>query len=407
MTQAAMFHLRDPAVLVLEDGRSFAGSAYGAVGETVGEAVFSTGMSGYQETLTDPSYHRQVVVMTAPHIGNTGVNDEDNESRRIWVAGYVVRDPAVRPSSWRSRRPLEDELVEQGIVGISGIDTRALTRHLRERGAMRVGVFSGDLARESQELLLERVLSAPQMSGAALAGEVTTPEPYVVPPVGQKHFTVAALDLGIKARTPAHLAERGIEVHVLPARSSLADIRATGADGVFFSNGPGDPASANHEIALLREVLAAGMPFFGICFGNQLLGRALGFGTYKLKYGHRGVNQPVLDRRTGKVEVTAQNHGFAVQAPLDGDVSAPADAGVDAQPGAFRYGRVRVSHIGLNDNVVEGLECLDIPAFSVQYHPEAAAGPHDSEYLFDRFVELMSTSRRLASEPPPTVRERA
>jgi carbamoyl-phosphate synthase small subunit len=407
MTQTPAFHVRDPAVLVLEDGRSFTGFAYGAVGETVGEAVFSTGMSGYQETLTDPSYHRQVVVMTAPHIGNTGVNDEDNESRRIWVAGYVVRDPAVRPSSWRSRRPLEDELVEQGVVGISGIDTRALTRHLRERGAMRVGVFSGDLARESQDLLLERVLSAPQMSGAALAGEVTTPQPYVVPEVGPKRFTVAALDLGIKARTPAHLAERGIEVHVLPARSTLADIRATGADGVFFSNGPGDPASAKHEIALLREVLAAGIPFFGICFGHQLLGRALGFGTYKLKYGHRGVNQPVLDRRTGKVEVTAQNHGFAVQAPLDGDVSAPADEEVDAQPGAFRYGRVRVSHIGLNDNVVEGLECLDIPAFSVQYHPEAAAGPHDSEYLFDRFVELMSTSRRLPSQPPSTVGERA
>jgi len=407
MTQTPTFHLRDRAVLVLEDGRSFIGFAYGAVGQSVGEAVFSTGMSGYQETLTDPSYHRQVVIMTAPHIGNTGVNDEDNESRRIWVAGYVVRDPAVRPSSWRSRRPLEDELVEQGVVGISGIDTRALTRHLREQGAMRVGVFSGDLARESQDLLLERVLSAPQMSGAALAGEVTTPQPYVVPAVGQRHFTVAALDLGIKARTPAHLAERGIEVHVLPARSTLADIQATGADGVFFSNGPGDPASANHEIALLREVLAAGIPFFGICFGNQLLGRALGFGTYKLKYGHRGVNQPVLDRRTGKVEVTAQNHGFAVQAPLDGDVSAPADAGVDAQPGAFRYGRVRVSHIGLNDNVVEGLECLDMPAFSVQYHPEAAAGPHDSEYLFDRFVELMSTGRRLASEPPPAVSEGA
>jgi len=407
MNPSPTFHLRDPAVLVLEDGRSFTGFAYGAVGETVGEAVFSTGMSGYQETLTDPSYHRQVVIMTAPHIGNTGVNDEDNESRRIWVAGYVVRDPAVRPSSWRSRRPLEDELVEQGVVGISGIDTRALTRHLRERGAMRVGVFSGELARESQDLLLARVLSAPQMSGAALAGEVTTPEPYVVPAVGEKLFTVAALDLGIKARTPAHLAARGIEVHVLPARSTLADIRATGADGVFFSNGPGDPASASHEIALLREVLAAGLPFFGICFGNQLLGRALGFGTYKLKYGHRGINQPVLDRRTGKVEVTAQNHGFAVQAPLDGDVHAPADAEADAQPGAFRYGRVRVSHLGLNDDVVEGLECLDIPAFSVQYHPEAAAGPHDSEYLFDRFFELMSTSRRPASEPPPTVRERA
>jgi len=407
MTQAPTFHDREPAVLVLEDGRTFAGFAYGAVGETVGEAVFSTGMSGYQETLTDPSYHRQVVVMTAPHIGNTGLNDEDNESRRIWVAGYVVRDPAVRPSSWRSRRSLEDELVAQGVVGISGIDTRALTRHLRERGAMRVGVFSGELALESQELLLERVLSAPQMSGAALAGEVTTPEPYVVPAVGRKRFTVAALDLGIKARTPAHLAERGIEVHVLPARSTLADIRATGADGVFFSNGPGDPASATHEIALLREVLAAGMPFFGICFGNQLLGRALGFGTYKLKYGHRGINQPVLDRRTGKVEVTAQNHGFAVEAPLDGDVTAPADAGADAQHGTTRYGRVRVSHIGLNDNVVEGLECLDIPAFSVQYHPEAAAGPHDSEYLFDRFVELMSTSRSLSTETPSTAGGRA
>jgi carbamoyl-phosphate synthase small subunit len=407
MTQAPTFHDREPAVLVLEDGRAFTGFAYGAVGETVGEAVFSTGMSGYQETLTDPSYHRQVVVMTAPHIGNTGLNDEDNESRRIWVAGYVVRDPAVRPSSWRSRRSLEDELGEQGIVGISGIDTRALTRHLRERGAMRVGVFSGELALESQELLLERVLSAPQMSGAALAGEVTTPQPYVVPAVGRKRFTVAALDLGIKARTSAHLAQRGVEVHVLPARSTLSDIWATGADGVFFSNGPGDPASATHEITLLREVLAAGMPFFGICFGNQLLGRALGFGTYKLKYGHRGINQPVLDRRTGKVEVTAQNHGFAVEAPLDGDVTAPADMGADVQRGTTRYGRVRVSHIGLNDNVVEGLECLDIPAFSVQYHPEAAAGPHDSEYLFDRFVELMSTSRSLSTETPSTARGRA
>ena len=379
MTGAQTFLGRQPAVLVLEDGRSFRGDAYGAVGETVGEAVFSTGMSGYQETLTDPSYHRQVVVMTAPHIGNTGINDEDDESRRIWVAGYVVRDPAVRPSSWRSRRSLEDVLVEQGVVGISGIDTRALTRHLRERGAMRVGVFSGELARESQELLLERVLSAPQMSGAALAGEVTTSEAYVVPAVGKKLFTVAALDLGIKARTPEHLARRGIEVHVLPAASTFADIRAAGADGVFFSNGPGDPAAAHHEIALLREVLAAGVPFFGICFGNQILGRALGFGTYKLKYGHRGINQPVLDRRTGTVEVTAQNHGFAVDVPLDGEANTA-------------YGRVRVSHVGLNDNVVEGLEFLDIPAFSVQYHPEAAAGPHDSEYLFDRFVELMSES---------------
>ncbi len=379
MTAGSTFLARQPAVLVLEDGRTFRGDAYGAVGETVGEAVFSTGMSGYQETLTDPSYHRQVVIMTAPHIGNTGVNDEDDESRRIWVAGYVVRDPAVRPSSWRSRRSLEDVLVKQGVVGISGIDTRALTRHLRERGAMRVGVFSGPLVLESPEALLEKVLSAPQMSGAALAGEVTTSKPYVVPAVGLKLLTVAALDLGIKARTPEHLARRGIEVHVLPATSTIADIQATGADGVFFSNGPGDPATADHEVALLREVLDARMPFFGICFGSQILGRALGFGTYKLRYGHRGINQPVLDRRTGTVEVTAHNHGFAVDAPLEGDTQTA-------------YGRVRVSHVGLNDNVVEGLECLDIPAFSVQYHPEAAAGPHDSEYLFDRFVELMSAA---------------
>jgi len=387
-----VFQRREPAILVLEDGRAFCGDAYGAVGETVGEAVFCTGMSGYQETLTDPSYHRQVVVMTAPHIGNTGVNDEDNESDRIWVAGYVVRDPAVRPSSWRSRRSLEDELIEAGVVGISGIDTRALTRHLRERGAMRVGVFSGELAREPRALLLERVLSAPRMSGAALAGEVTTARTYVVPAVGQKRFTVAALDLGIKAAAPAHLAARGIEVHVLPATATFSDIRAAGADGVFFSNGPGDPATADHEVALLREVLAAGLPFFGICFGNQLLGRALGFGTYKLKYGHRGINQPVLDRSTGRVEVTAQNHGFAVDAPLEGEVPAPADAVTERDGNRTAYGRVRVSHIGLNDNVVEGLECLDIPAFSVQYHPEAAAGPHDSEHLFERFIELVSAT---------------
>jgi carbamoyl-phosphate synthase small subunit len=401
MTDAAptppTFAPREPAVLVLEDGRTFRGDTFGAVGQTVGEAVFSTGMSGYQETLTDPSYHRQVVVMTAPHIGNTGVNDEDGESSRIWVAGYVVRDPAIRPSSWRSRRSLEADLTNAGVVGISGVDTRALTRHLRERGAMRVGIFSGPLVLESPEALLERVLSAPQMTGSALAGEVSTPQPYVVPAVGQKRFTVAALDLGIKARTPAHLAQRGIEVHVLPATSTFADIQALGVDGVFFSNGPGDPATAEHEVALLREVLAAGVPFFGICFGNQLLGRALGFGTYKLKYGHRGINQPVMDRRTGKVEVTAHNHGFAVDAPTDGEVPAPADPA---------YGRVRVSHLGLNDNVVEGLECLDIPAFSVQYHPEAAAGPHDSEYLFDRFIELMSANTGSTSTAAATVKDR-
>jgi carbamoyl-phosphate synthase small subunit len=375
--------MTQPAVLVLEDGRTFHGDAYGAVGETVGEAVFSTGMTGYQETLTDPSYRRQVVVMTAPHVGNTGWNDEDDESRRIWVAGYVVRDPALRPSSWRSRRTLEDELAEQGVVGISGIDTRALTRHLRERGAMRVGIFSGDKAGVPPEQLRDAVTSAPGMAGSELASEVTTREPYVVEAVGERRFTVAAVDLGIKAMTPALFARHGIEVHVLPATSTFEDIRGVGEhgpDGVFFSNGPGDPATADTEVAVLRQVLDARIPFFGICFGNQLLGRALGFGTYKLKYGHRGINQPVVDRTTGKVEVTAHNHGFAVDAPLDTEVSTP-------------FGRVRVSHVCLNDDVVEGLECLDLPAYSVQYHPEAAAGPHDAAYLFDRFVSLMEANQ--------------
>jgi carbamoyl-phosphate synthase small subunit len=375
---------REPAVLVLEDGRTFRGESYGALGETVGEAVFSTGMTGYQETLTDPSYHRQVVVMTAPHVGNTGVNDEDDESRRIWVAGYVVRDPAVRPSSWRSQRSLEDDLVAQGVVGVCGVDTRALTRHLRERGAMRVGLFSGAAAGQPQDVLLERVRAAAPMTGAALAAEVTTPEPYVVPAVGDKRFTVAAVDLGIKAMTPTLLAQQGIEVHVLPATTTFQQMTDLGVDGVFFSNGPGDPASAEHEITVLREVLDARIPFFGICFGNQLLGRALGFGTYKLRYGHRGINQPVLDRSTGRVEVTAHNHGFAVDAPLDAEVTAPSDGALGTS-----YGRVRVSHVCLNDDVVEGLECLDLPAYSVQYHPEAAAGPHDAGYLFDRFVALM------------------
>ncbi|OPC80133.1 carbamoyl phosphate synthase small subunit [Embleya scabrispora] len=367
-----------PAVLVLEDGRTFRGSAYGAVGETFGEAVFSTGMSGYQETLTDPSYHRQVVVMTAPHVGNTGVNDEDPESSRIWVSGYVVRDPARVPSNHRSRRSLDDELTRYGVVGISGVDTRALTRHLRERGAMRVGIFSGDAARADEAALLERVRTSPEMAGADLAEQVSTDTAYVVPAIGTKRFTVAALDLGIKGMTPHRMAERGIEVHVLPATATLADVNAVAPDGVFFSNGPGDPATATSQIELLRGVLDQGTPFFGICFGNQLLGRALGFGTYKLKYGHRGINQPVQDRTTGKVEVTAHNHGFAVDAPLDTVSDTP-------------YGRAEVSHVCLNDDVVEGLRLLDRPAFSVQYHPEAAAGPHDSAYLFDRFVTLMET----------------
>lgn len=380
---------RSDAVLVLEDGYVEIGKAYGELGRTVGEIVFSTGMTGYQETLTDPSYHKQIVVMTAPHIGNTGVNDEDPESRRIWVAGYVVRDPARRASNWRSRRELEDELKANGIVGICDVDTRALTRHLRERGVMRAGIFSGSAlpagvtlgSKQALDVLLESVRQAPPMLGADLAKEVSTAVDYTVEPDGEPIATVVAVDLGIKARTPQQLAARGVRVHVVPQSVTLAEILALAPDGVFFSNGPGDPEAATHEVELLRGVLDAGIPFFGICLGNQLLGRALGYGTYKLEYGHRGVNQPVLDRTTGKVEITAHNHGFAVDAPTEGESVAPFDGG--------RYGRVTVSHVGLNDGVVEGLQALDIPAFSVQYHPEAAAGPHDGEHLFDRFIALM------------------
>jgi carbamoyl-phosphate synthase small subunit len=329
-------------------------------------------MTGYQETLTDPSYHRQVVVQTAPHIGNTGVNDEDPESRRIWVAGYVVRDPARRPSNWRATRSLDDELTAQGVVGISGIDTRALTRHLRERGAMRCGISTVD----DRDTLLEKVLASPPMAGADLSAEVSTAEPYTVDAIGTCRFTVAALDYGIKAMTPSRMAERGITTHVLPSTSSVDDIVASGADAVFLANGPGDPATANAAVTTVRDVLHRGVPVFGICFGNQILGRAFGFGTYKLGYGHRGINQPVQDRATGKVEITAHNHGFAVDAPLDGVT----ETGL---------GGVSVSHVCLNDNVVEGIRAHDVRALSVQYHPEAAAGPHDAAYLFDRFAELL------------------
>ncbi|MEU4556144.1 carbamoyl-phosphate synthase small subunit [Micromonospora violae] len=372
---------RRPAILVLEDGRTFPGEAYGSVGETFGEAVFNTGMTGYQETLTDPSYHRQVVVQTAPHIGNTGVNGEDDESARIWVAGYVVRDPARIGSNWRATGGLEDRLATEGVVGISGVDTRALTRHLRERGAMRVGISSVDTDPQS---LLARVRQAPQMVGADLSAEVSTAEPYVVEALGEHRFTVAALDLGIKRNVPRRLATRGVTTHVLPASSSIEQMLATGADAIFLSPGPGDPATADAPVELAREALRRQIPLFGICFGSQILGRALGFGTYKLGYGHRGINQPVLDRVTGKVEVTSHNHGFAVQVPGAGVGTVVPDQVIDTD-----FGGVRVSHVCLNDNVVEGLRAVDLPAFTVQYHPEAAAGPHDADYLFDRFADLI------------------
>ncbi len=366
-----------PALLVLEDGRSFRGRSMGSQGETFGEAVFNTAMSGYQETLTDPSYHRQVVIATFPQIGNTGWNDEDDESGRIWVAGYVVRDPSRVRSNWRSNRNLEEELRAQGIVGISGIDTRALTRHLRERGVMRVGISTVDLDPVS---LAAKVREQPVMSGAALVSEVTTAHARVIPAVGEQRFRIAAIDLGIKDMSPTRMAECGVEVHLLPASTSIAELLAIEPDGVFFSNGPGDPAAATAQVDLLRAALDSRLPVFGICFGHQLFGLALGLDTYKLKYGHRGINQPVMDLADRRVEITAHNHGFAVAAPLTGLTKT-------------RWGAVTVSHVCLNDDVVEGLQLRDdagnMVGFSVQYHPEAAAGPHDSAYLFDRFTEML------------------
>ena len=362
------------AFFVLDDGRIFEGKSWAAPGKTFGEAVFQTGMTGYQETLTDPSYHKQVVVMTAPHIGNTGVNTFDNESKKYWVAGFVVRNPSTLTSNWRSENDLEAELIDQGIVGIQGVDTRAITRHLRDRGAMRVGIFSGE--NMSREEMVIEVRKQPAMTGAYLCADVSTPTTYVVPAIGQKRFTVAALDLGIKGATPRAMAERGIEVHVMPFDSTFADIQAISPDGVFLSNGPGDPASMTSTIDLVREILSAEVPVFGICFGHQILGRALGFETYKLQFGHRGINQPVMDKRTGKVEITAHNHGFALKAPTEGGFTTV-------------FGPGQVTHVCLNDGVVEGLELSERGAFSVQYHPEAAAGPHDAAYLFDRFVQVM------------------
>jgi carbamoyl-phosphate synthase small subunit len=369
------------AFLVLDDGRIFEGKSWGATGRTFGEAVFQTGMTGYQETLTDPSYHRQVVVMTAPHIGNTGMNAYDNESSKIWVAGFVVRNPSPMTSNWRSEVDLVDVLVEQNIVGISGIDTRALTRHLRDRGAMRVGIFS-DLELSREEMVIE-VRKSGQMSGSFLSADVSTPEKYTIAAQGEKKFTVVAIDLGIKGATPRAMSERGIQTHVLPYNATFEQVMELNPDGVFLSNGPGDPSTMTETVSLVRELLTEEIPVFGICFGHQILGRALGFETYKLQFGHRGINQPVIDKRNGKVEITSHNHGFAIQAPTEGQFTTV-------------FGPGRVTHVSLNDGVVEGLELLERGAFSVQYHPEAAAGPHDAAYLFDQFVSMMEKYPRKA-----------
>jgi carbamoyl-phosphate synthase small subunit len=416
------------ALLVLEDGTTLHGTGFGAEGETFGEMVFNTGMTGYQETLTDPSYCRQIVAMTAPHIGNTGVNDEDPESRRVWVSGYVVREPARVASSWRAQGDLDDYLRAEGVTGIAVRGTRVLTRRVREHGAMRAAISTveTDPAR-----LLERVLASPQMTGADLARVVSTPEPYTVRPQGRARYRVAAVDLGIKASTPRHLAARGCEVLVLPATATAREILAASPDGVFFSNGPGDPAAAGYAVDAMRGVLDAGLPIFGICLGSQILALALGLRTYKLRYGHRGINQPVMDLATGRVYITSHNHGFAAAlpgaAPLPGDASLHGNpalyggadvsaetsraiaSGVSAaprggttwshvsprarQPFDTPYGPATASHVNLNDGVLEGLRLLDRPVFSVQYHPEAAPGPHDAADHFDHFCTMLERAR--------------
>jgi carbamoyl-phosphate synthase small subunit len=413
------------ALLVLEDGTTLRGTGFGAEGEAFGEMVFNTGMTGYQETLTDPSYCRQIVAMTAPHIGNTGVNEDDPESGQVWVSGYVVREPARVPSSWRATRDLDAYLRAEGVPGVAIRGTRALTRRVREQGAMRAAVSTveTDPAR-----LLDRVLASPQMTGADLARVVSTPEPYTVrPEEGQTRYRVVAVDLGIKASTPRNLAARGCEVLVVPATTTAEEILAAAPDGVFFSNGPGDPAAATYAVDAMRGVLDAGVPTFGICLGSQILALALGLSTYKLRYGHRGVNQPVMDLSTGRVYITSHNHGFA--AALPGDSPGPAladDPPGPALPGAAEtshaiapdvsaetrhattwshvpprsrqpfetpYGPAEVSHVNLNDGVVEGLRLLDHPVFSVQYHPEAAPGPHDAADHFDHFCTLLERAR--------------
>jgi carbamoyl-phosphate synthase small subunit len=372
------------ALLALEDGTVFRGSAFGAAGESFGEVVFNTGMAGYQEVLTDPSYAGQIVTMTSPQQGNYGMNDEDPESWRMQVAGFAVREASRRASSWRARGTLGDALRDAGVVGIEGIDTRALTLRIRERGAMRAAVSTADLDAPS---LVGRVQAAPGMVGADLARTVSTPEPYdagdlVGPPASDRGrvLSVAAYDFGMKRNILRLLAAEGIAVTVYPATTPAARVASGGFDGVFLSNGPGDPEATGYGIAAARGLLGK-VPIFGICLGSQLLGLAIGGRTYKMPFGHRGVNQPVKDLATGRVEITSHNHGFAVD---------PTSWTKDGRGMALTdHGRVHLSHWNLNDGTLEGMRCLDVPAFSVQYHPEAAPGPHDSRSLFGEFRTLM------------------
>jgi carbamoyl-phosphate synthase small subunit len=368
-----------PALLVLEDGTHVRGRGFGTTGTVTGEAVFNTGMAGYQEVLSDPSYRRQIVAMTAPHVGNYGMHAADMESDAIQVAGFVVREAARRPSSWRSEGSLGDALRDADVVGIEGVDTRRLTRHLRDRGAMRAALSTEVL---DVDALVEVARSSASMVGADLAAEATTAESYVIPAAGERRARVVALDFGMKRSIGTGLADQGAEVHVLPASSTLEDVLALEPDGVFLSNGPGDPAAVTQGIDTTRGLLGQ-VPVFGICLGSQLLGHALGADTYKLTFGHRGVNQPVLRRSDGLVEITSHNHGFAVRATSLGEQTGEHTFATDD------FGTVEVSHVNLNDDVVEGLTAHHVRAFSVQYHPEASPGPSDASYLFGRFADLI------------------
>jgi carbamoyl-phosphate synthase small subunit len=364
------------AYLLLEDGRRFDGAALGADGLSLGEVVFNTGMTGYQEILTDPSYTGQLVVMTSPMIGNYGVNEEDRESPAPTVAGFVVREASRIASSWRSEGSLQAYLVRHGIVGISELDTRALTRHIRDQGAMRGAIAPGD---HDPKEVLDRVLAHPRMEGLDLACGVSTTVRYEVPAKGEERFRVLAYDFGVKAHSPRLLSELGCHVTVIPASTPVDEILASDLDGLFISNGPGDPAAVGEATRAILELSERGVPVFGICLGNQLIGRAFGAETYKLPFGHHGINHPVRELDGGRVEITSQNHGFSVRAEEDGSI-----------PGAPE---LRVTHRNLYDGTVEGLRHTSRPVFSVQYHPEAAPGPHDSRYLFDRFIALMEERR--------------
>jgi carbamoyl-phosphate synthase small subunit len=368
----------EPAVLMLEDGRSFQGETYGAGGTAFGEVVFNTSMTGYQEVLTDPSYTGQLVTMTYPLIGNYGANPEDQESARPQVAGFVIHEAPPVFSNWRAQESLDDYLKRHGVVAICGVDTRALTRHIRSLGAMRGAIAPASM---DADALLAEIRAQPEMCGLDLADEVSTHERYVVPAAGDTRFRVMAYDFGVKSHSLQLLSQRGCEVTVIPSSTPVDEILARRPDGLFISNGPGDPEAVPHALDTIRELSGEGTPVFGICLGHQLIGRAFGAETYKLLYGHRGGNHPVRRMSDGAVEITAQNHGFAVRGGPEGVPGAP---------------DLRVTHLNLNDGTVEGLEHASRPVFSVQYHPESAPGPHDSRYLFDRFVDEMQR-RRLAA----------